>query len=78
MTESIGSVLGRPLIVINIGLPGFAEDLAAAAVPVIDVAWEPPAGGDDELLALLERLDAHSTDEEAAGTSIEGDLQSST
>ncbi|MDQ4060193.1 MAG: hypothetical protein M3145_03700 [Pseudomonadota bacterium] len=44
------------LKVVNIGLESFAEELAAAGVPVVQVEWTPPAGGDPELADLLSRL----------------------
>lgn len=43
--------------VINIGLVGFADDLRAENVPVIQLDWRPPAGGDARLAALLADLD---------------------
>jgi hypothetical protein len=45
-----------PLGVVNIGLSGFADDLAAAGVAVAHVDWLPPAGGDAATAALLARL----------------------
>jgi Protein of unknown function (DUF1116) len=45
-----------PPRVINVGLPGFADELESLGVPVTRVAWAPPAGGDPELAALLARL----------------------
>ena len=48
-------LLGEPLSVINIGLPQFAADLAAAGVPVSHVDWRPPAG-DARLQGVLARL----------------------
>lgn len=50
-------VLGEPLRVINIGLEGFAHDLAAAGVEVVHVDWRPPTGGDPRLAAILAGLD---------------------
>lgn len=44
------------LFAINIGLVSFAEDLARQGVPVVHVDWRPAAGGDPELLALLDQL----------------------
>jgi Protein of unknown function (DUF1116) len=38
---------------INIGLPLFAEALAAQDTPVASVDWRPPAGGDDDAIAAL-------------------------
>jgi hypothetical protein len=44
-------LLAGPVRVINIGLPAFARDLAAAGSPVVQVDWTPPAGGRPEYLA---------------------------
>ena len=49
-------LLTDPVHVINIGLPGFAEDLVVLGVAVIHVDWAPPAGGDPELGRLLAKL----------------------
>ena len=45
------------LSVINIGLERFAEDLRKDGVPVIQMDWRPPAGGDRKLIALLDSLE---------------------
>jgi FdrA protein len=42
--------------VINIGLELFAEQMLACGVPVVQVDWRPPAGGNEHLASLLERL----------------------
>jgi FdrA protein len=42
--------------VINIGLELFTTQLLACGVPVVHVDWRPPAGGDTQLLGVLERL----------------------
>ena len=49
-------LFASPLSVINIGLSGFAGELASAGVPVTHVDWTPPAGGDAELAVLIERI----------------------
>lgn len=54
---SLDRGLGGPLRVINLGLEVFADDLRAAGVPVVQVDWRPPAGGDPALVALLARLE---------------------
>ena len=41
-------IQGSPRV-INVGLSGFAEALAAQGVAVIQVDWSPPARGDDDL-----------------------------
>jgi hypothetical protein len=42
--------------VVNIGLPIFADALRSQDVPVVQVDWSPPAGGDERMIALLDRL----------------------
>ena len=49
-------LLHQPLVVINIGLQGFNESLEKQEVEVIQVDWEPPAGGDQEMIDLLNEL----------------------
>lgn len=55
----IDALLKGPLCAINIGLAGFARDLAASGAQVVQVDWTPPAGGKPELLAALEKLFPH-------------------
>lgn len=43
--------------VINVGLEGFANDLASQGVGVTQVDWSPPAGGNAELAKVLAELD---------------------
>ncbi len=50
------SVLHKPLAAINVGLESFTESLAAQGAPVIQVDWQPPAGGNARLMAILERM----------------------
>ncbi len=54
---SCETLFNEPLRVINIGLEGFAEDLAAAGVTVVHLDWRPPAGGDPKMTALLASLE---------------------
>lgn len=42
--------------VINLGLEGFADATRDQGAPATQVDWRPPAGGDPEVLAVLERL----------------------
>ena len=55
--------------VVSVGLPLFAEALAALGVPVVHVEWRPPAGADRDLVALLERLEARGEAIERANAS---------
>ena len=50
-------VLPESLAVINVGLESFAADLRADGVPVVQMDWRPPAGGNARLAALLAELD---------------------
>lgn len=49
-------LLAGPPRVINIGLDGFARELEARGVAVVQVQWAPPAGGNARLAALLSKL----------------------
>ncbi len=51
----IADLLAGPKVV-NVGLAGFAEDLAGLDVPVVQWSWAPPAGGDPRLARIVERL----------------------
>jgi hypothetical protein len=50
---SIDALLAGPVRVVNVGLEGFARDLAANGAAVTQVDWVPPAAGKPELIALL-------------------------
>ena len=54
--DSKSKVLDRDIRVINIGIVRFSEDLKEAGVPVIQMDWRPPAGGDRKLIELLDSL----------------------
>jgi hypothetical protein len=56
MIEGKNDLLHQPLIVINVGLKDFAENMERQDVEVIQVDWSPPAGGDQELIDLLDEL----------------------
>jgi FdrA protein len=49
-------VLHQSLAAINVGLESFTESLRAQEAPVIQVDWRPPAGGNERLMAILERM----------------------
>lgn len=49
-------LLDEPIVVVNIGLQRFAEDLTAQGIRVSNVDWTPPAGGDARLAELLSKL----------------------
>jgi len=56
MPDPTDELLCEPLVVVNVGLQGFAEVLEEQEVEVVQVDWLPPAGGDPEMIDLLEKL----------------------
>ena len=56
METDIDKLLSKPLIVINVGLGKFAKNLEEQGVEVVQVDWTPPAGGDKEMIDLLDEL----------------------
>jgi succinyl-CoA synthetase alpha subunit len=54
--EGLPVALPSAARVVNIGTDWFAEALQAQEIPVVQVEWSPPAGGDKELGAMLELL----------------------
>jgi FdrA protein len=63
--ENLGASLTRVSIsstvaAINVGIESFNESLQAQHVPVIQVDWKPPAGGNERMMAILEKLKAKS------------------
>lgn len=48
--------LNQEVNVVNIGLEGFSNELRSLDVPVVQVQWHPPAGGDKKLISTLARL----------------------
>jgi len=56
MAEKIRELLEHGPVVINLGVHDFAESLRAQEVEVVHVDWTPPAGGDREMIELLDQL----------------------
>jgi hypothetical protein len=56
MQSGIEELLQERIIVINLGLTKFAESLEEQAVEVVQVDWVPPAGGNQEVIELLDQL----------------------
>jgi hypothetical protein len=56
MSEDKNEIFSQPLVVINIGLDGFAKNLEKQGIEVIRVEWKPPAGGDQEMIDILDKL----------------------
>lgn len=49
-------LFGASLSAVSAGLSSFADTLETYGVPVVRVDWRPPAGGDEELARILDRL----------------------
>jgi FdrA protein len=56
MTTTVDKLIHNPLVVINLGLKMFADSLEEQMVDVVQVDWIPPAGGDKEVIDLLDQL----------------------
>ena len=56
MDDKLADFLNKPLIVINIGVNQFADSLSEQDVDVTHIDWSPPAGGDEQMLDLLDTL----------------------
>ncbi len=56
METKIEKLLSEPPVIINIGLNQFARNLEEQDVEVVQVDWQPPAGGDQEMIDLLDQL----------------------
>jgi FdrA protein len=50
------SVLTQPLSAFNVGLESFTASLEAQDAPALQVDWRPPAGGNERLMAILEKM----------------------
>lgn len=56
MMGSINSLFSKDLKILNLGISKFAEDLKEQNQEVIQLDWKPAAGGDIELLKIIDRL----------------------
>jgi hypothetical protein len=70
MSQHIQRLLSTPPRVVNIGLEGFALDLARLGVPVVHVDWRPPANGETRLAERLSRLDELREQIDCANTAV--------
>lgn len=48
--------LKKPMQAINVGLESFSENLKDQNAPYVQVDWKPPAGGNEKLAGILERM----------------------
>ena len=52
----IDRLLATPVAAIKLGVEDFADNLEAQNAQVIHVNWTPPAGGDPEIIAILDKI----------------------
>ncbi|MEI7987856.1 MAG: acyl-CoA synthetase FdrA [Chloroflexota bacterium] len=50
------TMLKKPLQAINVGLESFAQNMIVQGVPTVHVDWKPPAGGNEKLMSILQRM----------------------
>ncbi len=54
--KPINELFEKELVVINMGLESFADNLRDVDVKVLQMNWKPPAGGNKKIASLLARL----------------------
>ena len=54
--NAIDRLLSSPIQASNVGVEDFAENLESQEVEVVHVNWTPPAGGDPEIIAILDQI----------------------
>ena len=52
----------KALAVINIGLEAFYMSLVSQGAQAVQVDWRPPAGGNERIASLLEKMKTHKSD----------------
>ena len=63
MPFSPSAGLAAPLAAVNVGLELFHDSLREQGCEVVHVDWRPPAGGNEKLAAILERLKDRASEE---------------
>jgi FdrA protein len=56
MPPKLDELLQDGPVAVNIGVYDFAASLRTQGVEVVHVSWAPPAGGDPEMIELLDQL----------------------
>jgi FdrA protein len=56
MCNKLDDLLQNGLLAINIGVYDFADSLKTQGVEVVHINWTPPAGGDPDMIELLDKL----------------------
>lgn len=56
MAPDLKELLSSPIVAINIGVQDFGDAIVEQGAKVEYVDWSPPAGGDQEMIELLDQL----------------------
>ena len=56
MADRLEELLDKGPVAVNIGVEDFADSLRTQGAEVIQVDWTPLAGGDREMMELLDQL----------------------
>jgi len=56
MDEQEMDLFQGTIVAINLGVQDFGEALEGQGIQVVYVDWSPPAGGDQEMMDLLDQL----------------------
>jgi hypothetical protein len=54
--DDLMELFSGPMIAINVGVRDFGTALEQQGVQVLFVEWAPPAGGNEEMIDLLDQL----------------------
>jgi hypothetical protein len=54
--DALKDLLDSAIVAINVGIQDFGNALEDQGVEVVYVEWSPPAGGDQEMIDLLDQL----------------------
>ena len=56
MENNLEKLFSTQIVAINVGVQDFGEALEEQDTSVIYVEWSPPAGGDQEMIDLLDKF----------------------
>lgn len=54
--DGLLDIIEETIVAINVGIQGFGNALEEQGIQVVYVEWSPPAGGDQEMIDLLDQL----------------------
>ncbi len=54
--DELMELIDGPIVAINVGIQEFGSALEEQGIQVVYIDWSPPAGGDQEMIDLLDQL----------------------